>query len=119
MTQEQQRIAIAEWCGWTDCKIRSWWKECAYEPTLTGYDGKGEGSKEIPDFLNNLNAIHEAESNLSNNDWDDKFYHWIGYVVSGGQTEQLWAYRKAIVHATAAQRAEALLRTIDKWEDGK
>jgi hypothetical protein len=82
------------------------------------YDATGH-VKPLPDYINDLNAMHEAEKLLSDNEWDDKFYHWLGFVVSGGQSEQLWEYRKALVHATASQRAEALLRTIGKWTDQK
>lgn len=107
MTPEKQRIAIAEVCGfhfirgcfYTDPKV----------PIMAA---------NVPDYPNDLNAMHEAEKTLTNDEWDDKFYHWLGFVVSGGQEEQLWQWRKMIVHATAAQRAEAFLRTIGKWEDG-
>jgi len=96
MNTEAQRIAIAEACGWKK---------------------ESNGIRSLPDYLNDLNAMHEAEKVLSKDDWDDKFYHWIGFVVSGGREAQLWEYRKLVVHASAAQRAEAFLRTIGKWKD--
>ncbi len=111
MTPEEQRVAIAQWCGWTTRESK----------LAGGFVGMPPGStskediRRVPDFPNDLNAMHEAEAKLSNDDADDKFYHWLGFVVSEGQTEQLWQYRKAIVHATAVQRAEALLRTIGEW----
>ena len=51
MTEEQQRIAIAEACGW------SYEKNETYAP-----DGAFWWSKnpEFPDYLNDLNAMHSA-----------------------------------------------------------
>ena len=56
MTPEAQRIAIAEACGW------SYEKNETYAP-----DGAFWWSKnpEFPDYLNDLNAMHEAENTLT------------------------------------------------------
>ncbi len=79
----------------------------------------------FPAYLNDLNAMHEAVDTLNNdqqwqftkhlnnitcdinhNDPDDWFTH-----------SSDWIWR--MVNATAAQRAEAFLRTIGKWEEVK
>jgi hypothetical protein len=68
----------------------------------------------LPDYLNDLNAMHEAEKVLSRGE---------GYHQKGG----FGLYKTALaevcdeqhpIDATAAQRAEAFLRTIGKWEEG-
>ena len=91
MTPEQQRIAIAEACGWK-----------------TGYRDP-EAWHPLPDYLNDLNAMHEAEGILTNEQ--------IEVYCSFLQKPQ-WGIWWGI-HATAAQRAEAFLRTIGKWEEAK
>jgi hypothetical protein len=60
-----------------------------------------------PDYLNDLNAIHEAEKVL-NNVQRERY-----------RTELVYSHAGRDVFATAAQRAEAFLRTIGKWEDDK
>jgi hypothetical protein len=62
------------------------------------------------DFCRDLNAMHEAEKVL---DSDELFR---GYYLA------LYDITKSTrwpVHATARQRAEAFLRTLGKWEEGK
>jgi hypothetical protein len=60
-----------------------------------------------PDYLNDLNAMHEAEKVL-NNVQRERYRTELVYSHAGGD-----------VFATSAQRAEAFLRTIGKWEDDK
>lgn len=116
MTNEKINVAIAQECGWKfPCEpcaangIKNRWRR----PTNDGC----RDQTQLPNYCNDLNAMHEAEATLTNDDWDDKFYHWLGFVVIGKQTTGLWEYRKMIVHATARQRAEAFLRTLGKWND--
>ena len=91
MNPEQQRIAIAEACGWK-----------------TGYRDP-EAWHPLPDFLHDLNAMHEAEKVLTNEQLE--VYCNILHKPNHGV---YWA-----IHATASQRAEAFLRTIGKWEESK
>ena len=148
MNQEQQRIAIAEACGWrfkTSLTTRwshnkpidglyvsafmrpntdEWIEECHL-----GYSNK-IGQKVtstiayweqvfqiIPDYLNDLNAMHEAEKVLiriyeppsAHKDYDTKLWAKMrddGLELNG----YTW-------HATAAQRAEAFLKTLNLWEE--
>jgi hypothetical protein len=58
-----------------------------------------------PDYTNDLNAMHEAESHL------DDFDLWMiyeGHLRKNGSE---------FVNATAAQRAKAFLKTLDLWEE--
>jgi len=101
MTPEQQRIAIADACG---CDA---------------------------DYLNDLNAMHAVEEA-----WKDKtiskpdpqnpsvMLHGLSFVLQyHRQLALVTGAQNAVVfhpdiqwHASAAQRAEAFLRTIGKWE---
>ena len=113
MSPEKQRIAIAEACGWKDiCMNRQ-------DPDLgaTGYNTKTDDYDYLPVYPADLNAMHEAEMTLVTHqlcyEYNNKLYNLLGNVV-GGRTDKPhhWTW-----HATAAQRAEAFLRTIGKWED--
>ena len=102
MTPEQQRIAIAESCGWTDTQI---------------IDGK-YGQTDVPDYLNDLNAMHKAEKVLTVAQ-RITYANQIGVVLSGGSVGRAIPNWWFIHEATASQRAEAFLRTIGKWEESK
>jgi hypothetical protein len=123
MNKERQRIAIAEACGWTEIL-----RPCdeAYHdlPTDTlglvmgrvcGIRPGGihiENAAPLPEYLKDLNAMHEAEKVLRN----DREAAFRGLLwLAHGQPEM----RCAIVHASASQRAEAFLQAIGKWEDEK
>lgn len=93
MKPEQQRIAIARACGEDNDSI------------VRGL---------IPDYLNDLNAMHEAEKILSDNN-QMKFR---GELVD--MMRPKYGFESACllaIHATAAQRAEAFLRTLNLWKE--
>ena len=58
MNPEAQRIAIAEACGWKDITRGS------YDGSLFGRH-KTQQLEIIPDYLADLNAMHEAEKTLT------------------------------------------------------
>ncbi len=60
-----------------------------------------------PDYLSDLNAIAEVEKVLT--EMERRDYHTKLHEMTGG-----WA-----VFATAPQRSEALLRTLNLWDDSK
>ena len=113
MTPEQQRIAIAEACGWTE--ISDWGAG-----GINGKHPKEPWTEVIPDYLNDLNAMHEAEKGL--NEDQQKLYveRLMGDVhnpISDYCQEYMWdAVYSFCLHATAAQRAEAFLRTLSLWK---
>ena len=100
MTPEQQRIAIAEACGWK-----------------TGYRDP-EAWHPLPDFFHDLNAMHEAEKVLTVAQ-RITYANQIGVILSGGSVGRAIPNWWFIHEATASQRAEAFLRTIGKWEEAK
>ena len=124
MSDEQINIAIAEACGW--------------KPIIISTDMMGKpfpGWDEPPNYCNNLNAMHEAENvglvtvghwicymeNLSKNSpapnhataWE------LAVRMSHNDHKGVLYALAGFVRAKARQRAEAFLRTIGKWEDGK
>lgn len=114
MNPEQQRIAIAEACGWKNAdhpdvmKLKQGWSM----PEKWCMDPKGvlQFNHNRPDYLNDLNAMHEAEKSL-------RLLQWVTYgkhLQTVCDESITWPY-----HATASQRAEAFLRTIGKWEEAK
>jgi len=111
MTEQEINMAIAEACGWT-CQ-NGWWDH----PTLPS---NGGAMPEPPDYTNDLNAMHEAWLILSN--YDKREFHInLGLLIEKYTKEWgdllLLDQRSLIANATAAQRAEAFLRTVGKWKD--
>ena len=100
MTDQQQRIAIAEACGWTRKKgMRAW-----NRPNNNGWDCL----EQLPDYLNDLNAMHEAEKVLT----AEQRRSYVNCIFNLPVSEC-----ESNTFATAAQRAKAFLRAIGKWED--
>lgn len=115
MKPEAQRIAIAEACGWLVLESHCWEdqaKPCGRHVP----DGKWET---IPDYLNDLNAMHEAEKVLTNEQWPEYIRHLAGETKCDDWPTcflNMDACRM-IAEQTAAQRAEAFLRTLSLWTD--
>ena len=106
MRYEQQQIAIAKACGRVQRPDGLWFPE-----------GKDYGSAGIPNYLNDLNAMHEAEKVLDPKGKDCGYEYWLRTVCHIPERES--AKGRYFYRATASQRAEAFLRTIGKWEESK
>ena len=110
MKPEQQRIAIAEACGWENI---AWFKLHAGNEDYWGtkYIGVDEYATRhrLPEYLNDLNVMHEVEKMLGEKGLVEQlmYLHFISPVRSE------WS----LATATAAQRAEAFLKTLDRWTD--
>ena len=113
MKPEAQRIAIAEACGWSRCE-----GSAGYETRYRGTPSETTVCVWLPDYLNDLNAMHEAEKVLTD-EQDLEYSEALEQVVSArfgcSNAEDMRRLRSA----TAAQRAEAFLRTIGKWEEAE
>jgi hypothetical protein len=110
MTPEAQRIAIAEACGWK--RNGTWKTDSGNYPQWINPDGGtrfGQPHDEmlcVPDYLNSLDAMHEAEKAcLTNHDiervYNNRLLGMVGFT---------WK-------ATASQKAEAFLRTLNLWTE--
>ncbi len=133
MTNKEINIAIAESRGWLKFTQfttypKSWGRTPARyhnpiwsltsltdmtEDECTKYGWHGDGYisiDHIPDYCNDLNAMHEAEKSIGL--LEDSF--------QGRKNQRKWAIAcpaKDPRFATARQRAEAFLKTIGKWEE--
>jgi hypothetical protein len=105
MTPEQQRIRIAEFCGWKDCHLSASWASIIG----TLYEVNGNQYAMIPNYFSDLNAMHEAEKILT----AQQRRSYVSYIFNLPASEC-----ESNTFATAAQRAEAFLRPIGKWEVG-
>ncbi len=119
MKNEEQRIAIAEACGWTDMARTD--KAGYYHGCLMGNHDYGH-LQPVPDYLGDLNAMHEAEKVLTL-DQQDSYAATLGEDALR-RTHSVITYRSEwkdsawhIVHANATQRAEAFLRTLNLWTE--
>ena len=116
MSPEAQRIAIAVACGYTDVCMDRWEGVDIESRSISfGTELRGTLFKRrlfVPDYLHDLNAMHEAEMALNCDEQSStQLFHYRHYLfrVCGRDWD-------LIPFATAAQRAEAFLRTIGKWE---
>lgn len=117
MSPEAQRIAIATACGWTPYPADNvgaaarlfngdvWYRHAESSTVAT--------PAMLPDYCNDLNAMNEAEKSLTPDQW----LQWERVVASmslprGSVPLTVW-----IARMTAAQRAEAFLRTLNLWTE--
>lgn len=79
-------------------------------------DERGE-EVQPPDYLHDLNAMHEAEKSLNEKQQEEYFYELFGVCGIDPTEPAAPVLIFKALHATAAQRREAFLRTIGKWEE--
>jgi hypothetical protein len=108
MTEEQQRIAIAEACGWREIL----WSQLtnpreARENKWYCRSNAQQICGWIPSYTADLNAMHEAEKVFA----DDDLFR--GYEA---QLDKVVPMSERWIFATAAQRAEAFLKTLNLWK---
>jgi hypothetical protein len=136
MKPEEQRIAIAKACGWKQLfkgehdrylrfspppERKPEYKYGAYIQGIghTSILKKEYLVDELPDYLNDLNEIHEAEKTLNRGQKSD-FQSYLGEMFprdsDGDSTGWEGMFSRAI-HATASQRSEAVLKCLSLWRD--
>ncbi len=119
MKPEAQRIAIAEACGWrreSDFPWNGLW----YHPNAPQCgDGRYCDEEELPDYLSDLNACADMTKPLDAFQWEIYREELAEICTPLSQCRDKEQQYKFAMEATAAQRAEAFLRTIGKWEDDK
>jgi hypothetical protein len=111
MSPEAQQIAIAGACGWTQVEKR--YHHVAGGSWITGIPPEGATLTDAPDYLGSLDAIHEAEKVLTNGN-THRFTLELEAILDDDHTDPS-AAAAFDWHATAAQRAEAFLRTLNLW----
>lgn len=114
MTNEEINVAIAKECGWT---VMQFGERNLYRPPEWDGGMAWERSK-CPDYCNDLNAMHEAEKVLTAGSWKEVIHATNRYTnelckVLGCLDTALFQF----AHATAAQRAEAFLKTLGLWKE--
>jgi len=108
MTPEQQRIAIAEACGIsTKCNCIDW----GAMDHLSNCPAHSNQIEKLPNYLNDLNAMHEAEKTLTRRQWENY------YLKFKGAHEFSWELIRTCMKSTAADRAENFLRTLNLWTE--
>ena len=101
-TQEQKQIKIAEACGWKwESRIRGAIKVWNKPPLMLFHDN------ELPDYFNDLNAMHEAEKTGITSDNSEDYDFCLREAMQDAN-DYIWS-------ATAAQRAEAFGKTLGLW----
>ncbi len=119
MKPEQQRIAIAQACGWKGISPSyligyAPWRPEPYSDRVNACpvdELECIPLDPLPDYLNDLNAMHEAEKLLT----QEQARTYAGYL---GETPQTGTWEGCSMwHFTAAQRAEAFLRTLNLWSE--
>ena len=112
MNPEQQRIAIAEACGWKLVMDNP-----LYEPYWEDPKGNMIGvscGMRFPDYLNDLNAMNSAVLQKFNGPAHEGWAFIDNLRVACGIPHS--SACMALVCATASQRAEAFLRTLNLWK---
>jgi hypothetical protein len=106
MIDEQINIAIAEACG-----MHGAWE---LKITPCGCDGQWDyfnpQGNRLPDYCNDLNAMHEAEKIFDHALYCRYIDELCDITIKGNNSMYM---------ATAVQRAEAFLKTIGKWNSDK
>ena len=112
MTQEQKRIKIAEVCNPWNSTNREGSKYTSWADYVNRVCGAID---ELPDYFNDLNAMHEAEKILTD-ERDRPIIYWekLEEITGCCDYDNRNETRK-VVCATAAQRAEAFGRTLELW----
>lgn len=110
MTDEQINITIAEYCGWTYIEELDNtyidYSNSKRDKIWGGINPKTGDDDFIPDYCNDLNAMHEVELKciLIDNILTDIYSHNL-YDASDLPS----------FSSTSRQRAEAFLKTIGEW----
>lgn len=109
MTDQKIQIAIAEACGW------EFHPECGplYSPWWHRDTRQRASNEGLRIYTEDRNAMHDALSTLTEDQWYQFYYEVLpGVVRPGGSCQSLQLFR-----ATIKQLDEAFLRTIGKWTE--
>lgn len=133
MDKLKQRIAIAEKCGWVWYRIPIRHVRSLFHPSMHEYEGqdprwmvRADGTERIanerymtndghvPDYLNDWNAMHDAVGSLPSLEKRRFLAHLE--IITRKPAASHW-FDMRIINATLEDYAQALLRSIGKWEE--
>lgn len=102
MTQQQKRIKLAEFEGWSRYSALS---------THGWIEGKPETDGEILKYFEDLNAVRNLEEKLTDDQWTDYLnnLYYITFKPAAKDRD------KQAVHASAEDKCEALGQTLKLW----
>lgn len=126
MTKKEINIAIAEFRGyerilgdpWQSTGIEAWFPLNWTVEMFIKYGEPALYVEDLPNYCEDLNAINEVEQYLWSKDWPssddfvDNLYDIMGFKHCLDRT-------LVLLNATAHQRAEALLMTIEQLKEEK
>jgi hypothetical protein len=121
MTQEEKRIKLCEFAGWKGIVASHM---IGYAPWRVPYESRVKNTPvedlemipldPLPNYFTDLNAVHELEKLLTDNQHNDFRDRLWNDVYDLGSEDTLG---RDFFSATAAQRAEALGRTLSLWTE--
>lgn len=114
MSPKSQQLAIATVYGYHEEYVHGNGMDC---DVWVGPDNLCVAR--LPDYLTDLNAMHEAEKVLTAQQWDDYTDELSRICGCDGWEIMDTDQRKRMVSGTAPQRAEALLRALNLWDTTK
>ena len=101
MSEQEINDAIAEACGRERNPDGGWYPD----------NGLRVGTQAIPDYCTDLNAMHEALVLLNTWRLRDNYFGWLREILDA-EFDNWKVYAASPRHC-----AEALLRTLGKWEE--
>ena len=96
-------------CGWTDIGFARFGG--------TGLDPLDGLRDDLPDYLNDLNAMHEAEKKLLTVNQQNRYQTEIAEICWSDEERGNNQVVFNQLTASATQRAEAFLRTLNLWTE--
>lgn len=113
------RMKVAEYCGWKFTKVKDAFEYISVSPNGQSYRTNwGQFVIHLPDYPNDLNAMHQAEIQIPDNDEaQQKYYTAICFLTNWAPVYCGISQHKAnfdMLHITARTRAEAFVMTMQK-----
>jgi hypothetical protein len=127
MTNNDQNTLIAKACGWSwklipryiQDDLGNGWERDGDEWEITTPKGakyhRIDWIDGIPNYVENLNSIYEAEEILLVDMGDRHEYHRQLVLLTENKEDNMWKHNWNFIHCSAAIKAEALLKTLDLW----
>lgn len=114
MTDQEINIAVATACGWKQVEVYEWTKDNPPTRIPKQYHIESDGDVVgLPDYANDLNAMHEAEMIMEPKNFSDPNYLEKYESILEMLCNKQFGFE---LRATARQRAEALIRALGKWK---